>query len=199
VLIFGLVTILGALVCLAALVRLHLLPTGHSPLSDAVSDYGAGPYRRWYQTAAIALACSGVAAAVGLLASVAPPPVVVAVLLLLFGLARVLICFFPTDLEGQPHTAIGRVHMVLAIVAFASVATAGPVFAGAAQHDPRWVSAAGSFSVLGWFLVVTVALLLAALFVRPLRRLFGGAERLYYLAMLIWFVVVGAQLISHLA
>lgn len=191
---FGVIAILGALVCLAALLRLHLLPTGHSPLSDAVSDYGAGPYRRWYQTAAIALACSGVATAVGLVLSLRPAPIVPAVLLLLFGVARVLICFFPTDLEGRPRTPIGRVHMVLAVVAFACVATAGPMVGGAAQHDPRWADASGLLSVLGWVLVVTVVLLLAALLVRSLRRLFGGAERLYYLAMLIWFLAVGVEL-----
>jgi hypothetical protein len=191
---FGAIAILGALVCLAALVRLHLLPTGHSPVSDAVSDYGAGPYRRWYQAAAIAIACSGAAAAVGLLISLRPPPIVVAALLLLFSVARVLICFFPTDLEGRPRTPTGRVHMILAVVGFACVATAGPMIGGAVQHDPRWAAAGGLLSVLGWVLVVTVLLLLAALWLRPLRRVFGGAERLYYVAMLIWFLVVGVDL-----
>ena len=41
----GILTLLAALVSLAALVRAHLLPTGYDPVSNAVSDFGVGPYR----------------------------------------------------------------------------------------------------------------------------------------------------------
>jgi hypothetical protein len=32
----------------AALIVLHVLPTGYNPIRDAVSDYGVGPYRAWF-------------------------------------------------------------------------------------------------------------------------------------------------------
>ena len=43
----------------ASLIVLHLLPTGYNPVSDAVSDYGVGPYRGWFWSQAVSggLAC----------------------------------------------------------------------------------------------------------------------------------------------
>jgi hypothetical protein len=38
----------------AALVILHLLPTGSNPIRDAVSDYGVGRYRGWFWDSAVA-------------------------------------------------------------------------------------------------------------------------------------------------
>jgi hypothetical protein len=59
--VLGALTILGALLSVAAIVVLPVLPTGHRPIRDAVSDYGAGPCRRWYQAAAVALAVAATA------------------------------------------------------------------------------------------------------------------------------------------
>ena len=39
---------------LLALIALHLLPTGYSPVRDAVSDYGVGPYRAGFWAQALA-------------------------------------------------------------------------------------------------------------------------------------------------
>jgi hypothetical protein len=165
---------------------------------DAVSDYGAGPYRRWYQGAAVAIAVAGTTAGVALLASVAPSPVVPVTLLFIFSAARVLICIFPTDLEGRQRTRTGRIHMTLAVIAFACVATAAGMVGGAVQHDARWSGVAGTLGALGWALIGTTVLLLVTLSVGPVRRrLFGATERLFYLAMVAWFLALGAQLVSQ--
>jgi hypothetical protein len=48
---FSVIAIVATAVQLAALVALHVLPPGYSPVSDAVSDYGVGRYRSvfWLQ------------------------------------------------------------------------------------------------------------------------------------------------------
>src|SRR2546430_17365628 len=38
-----------------SLVWVHFLPTGHRPMVDAVSDYGASPYRLFYRVTVISL------------------------------------------------------------------------------------------------------------------------------------------------
>jgi hypothetical protein len=110
---------------LALLVALHVLPTKYDPVRDAISDYGVGDYRGWFwaQLVAGALACTSVAIALtGLHPYV---PTVVVVLLFANAAARLLMPAFPTDQPGSRfETVKGKIHMVLAVVAFASVAAA---------------------------------------------------------------------------
>ena len=53
------VALLAVGVAASAHVRVHLLPTGRSPLRDPVSDYGVGSYRSWYRTTVVGLAILG--------------------------------------------------------------------------------------------------------------------------------------------
>ena len=50
----SIVAALATLVQAGALITLHLLPTGYSPVRDAVSDYGVGRYRGWFWLQAVA-------------------------------------------------------------------------------------------------------------------------------------------------
>jgi len=184
----------ATLVCAAALVVVHLLPTGYRPLRDAVSDYGVGPYRAWYRVQASALGIAGLLVAAALWSGVTPVPAKSAVLLVVFGLARLAIPWYPTDLAGEERTRTGRIHVALAAAAFLTAAVAAPALHAAVKHEAGWADVSRALGVLGW--TVAGASLATAIAVRSpsLRPRFGLIERLLYASILAWFLLVEAHL-----
>jgi len=180
----GGIVIAGSLVCLASLVLLHFLPTGYDPIRNPVSDYGVGRYRIWHRIAVVSLAAAGFATAIASFGTIRPEPGLVIGFLSVFAIARILIPLFPTDLEGQPHTKTGRVHWVLAITAFASLATAAGFFKGTVLDD-----------VVGWVVVGAAVFMILVLCVPRLRRILGFSERLFYFSMISWFLITGLELV----
>ena len=79
---FSVVAALATAVQAAALITLHLLPTGYNPVRDAVSDYGVGPYRGWFwlQAAAGGVGCLALGIALAQLHPFTPTQVVVALI-----------------------------------------------------------------------------------------------------------------------
>lgn len=177
-----------AAACLAATVAwavvlgaVHLRPTGYDPLRNAVSDYGVGAHRRWYraQTALAALAATLLLVA---LASGSGAPWWLLALLAAFAAARLAIPSFPTDLDRAHPTRTGRVHLLLAAVAFASIAVAaGNTPDQLVPHALRWAVVATSIAT--W------------LAIRLRLGLFGLVERLFYAAMITWFLWVSSALV----
>ena len=182
----GLAAQVFELVCLGALVRVHLLPTGQHPIRDAVSNYGVGKHRGWYRTAAVSLGVAGLLLAPGVALEMRPTPAAVIVLLAAFGIARLLIGWFPTDLEGERPTNAGRIHMLLAFAAF----TAVPVAAGLLNRRVRVDAPGGTVSTivhaLGTGTIAAAVIMFASMSLPGLRRWFGLFERLYYLSMIAW-------------
>ena len=158
-------------VCVGCLVYLHLAPTGYSPLRDAVSRYGVGAYARWYQAQ---VAFCGVGAI--LLAIALRRPTHVVVLLVAFGVARIAITRFPMDTHLQAH-------WLLAVVTFVSVTTAAIRLEPAFHGTP-----ALGFAMLS-------ALLAGIVLRRRPTSLFGATERAFYVAMLVWLVLVATRLV----
>ena len=90
----------------AALVTLHLLPTGLSPRRNPASHYGITDYRLGYRVLTIGLGVAGLATAIALAMTVpdsAQPRGVVTVLLL-FAVSRAAISWFPKDAPGAQRT-----------------------------------------------------------------------------------------------
>ena len=180
-----------------SLVWVHFLPTGRRAAVDAVSDYGAGPYRLFYRTTVIAL---GAGALLLLIALARGTDVASGGLIWLgvYAITRVAIAFFPTDLEGKPVTAVGRVHLALAAAAFAAIAFAAADLAPALRDEPGW-GAAGLIGALRWAVVITAVATLAARVVVPLRLVaFGLVERLLYLASIGFLLVVAVEAVRVL-
>jgi hypothetical protein len=173
-----------SLVCLASILLLHALPTGYNPIRNAVSDYGVGKYRVWHRTAVLSLAAAGFALAIASTSSAKPESDVVIGFLVVFALARTIIPFFPTDIEGQTFTTRGRVHWGLAIIAFASIAFAAGFYKGTILDD-----------AVGWVVVATAGLLIASLVLPRLRRILGLFERVFYFSMICWLLVTGIELV----
>lgn len=180
----------------ASLVLLHILPTGYDPIRDAVSDYAIGRYRALFWVFATAGAVSGLALAIALAQSHPPKPSLTVALLLLSGGARLLIPLFPTD-QGASRfqTLKGTIHMVLAVVVFASIAVAASNLGSTLGPEPAWHAVKGF--VDGWLpWVITATAIATGLAIRAprLKRVFGLVERLYYVSSITWFLVVSIEL-----
>jgi hypothetical protein len=176
-----------------SLVWVNLLPTGHRPAIDAVSDYGASPYRLFYRATVVSL---GVGALLLMTALTHGTDVRSGGLIWLgvYGVTRIAIAFFPTDLEGKPVTAVGRVHLALAAAAFTAIAFAAVDLASALRDEPGWHDVSGLIGVLRWAVVITAVATLVARVALPVRRVaFGLVERLLYAASIAFLLVVAVK------
>ncbi|WP_344158891.1 DUF998 domain-containing protein [Kribbella yunnanensis] len=163
------------LIRLGLFVALHLVRSDYNPIEHAVSDYAVGPTRRLATTATWvwAAAWATLAAAVdhG------------TIWLLLLAAIFAVLPFLPTDLEGARRTVVGRVHYIAAIAWFAISFTLTSTFT--AQYNLVVLTA------LRWIALVSLAALVVALLVRPLRRrFFGLSERIFIVAINLFYLVV---------
>ena len=178
---------------------LHLLPTGLSPVSDAVSRYGISHYRAGYRVLTLSMAVAGAAVVAGLPGALSGRPVATVVgLVAVFGVSRAAISWFPMDEPGtQPPSGHARVHGILALATFASVTAAALRLSRLLDVDQQWVSTAGWLRWLGWYLAAGVlATLFAVRSRRPGRSLFGLVERALYAGVFGWLAVVGVSLLT---
>jgi hypothetical protein len=170
--------------CFGTLVWVHLRPTGYSPLRDAVSDYGVGPSLPFYRAQTAAMALAAIFVAGGLAKAIDPAPKRVIALLLVFAGARLAIPFFPTDLDRTQRTRNGVVHVLLAVVAFAAIAWAAATLPGRVH----WAG----LGVLGDAVLVTAVA--TGLSIRARFPYFGLVERAFYVAALVWLLMVSLRL-----
>jgi hypothetical protein len=186
-------TLVGAVVALASLVVLQVLPTGLSARRDPVSQYGITRYRVGYRVSAVAAGVAGIGMAV-LVGRSGGRWSVAVVLLIVFATARLLIPFFPMDAPGAAPTSRGRAHVVLADAAFLAVILAAyrAAVPGAVQIGALGQRLTGGVALL---CAIVMSLGVVGLLMRGaaprLRGLFGLFERLIYAGFLGWFVAVG--------
>jgi hypothetical protein len=168
----------------AAIVRLHLAGTGLDPVRDAVSDYGTTSSHRLYRFQVVAFG----AAALLLMAALAGDDRVGAsglAWLAVYGAARISIAWFMIDRDPRRQTTEGRIHALLAALAFTSIAVAATTIG----HD-----LGDALYALGW-VVAGAAVATAAFRVVPaLRPWFGLVERLLYVATVVWLVAAAIAL-----
>src|SRR5262245_31324429 len=180
------------LMCVAAsgviLIALHFLPTGLNPIRYAVSDYGWTSYDIGYRAMVVLQGVGAILIAVGLGQQT---DAVDLEWLYVYGVVRLLISGFMTDREPQglrTLTLTGRIHMLLAGTAFASIAVA-------ASHID-WTGKPGVLDPLGWLVTVTAIATGTALVVPPIRRVaLGLIERTHYAAAITWLIVVAASIL----
>lgn len=190
-LVAAVIAIAGVTVGVAALVVLHALPTGLSPVRDAVSHYGITRFRWGYRVQTVAYAVAGAGVVAGLVALPGHYTLTIA-LCALFTLCRAVIGWAPMDAPGTPATSTGRTHGILAIGAFASLGLAAGVL-------PRSLARAGVDAVPAAVSGILAIVMLAALVGmsvdrRAGARHFGFIERVFYAAMTAWLVLVAVIL-----
>jgi hypothetical protein len=174
---------------------LHVLPTGYNPVRDAVSDYGVGRYRGWFWAQAISGGVAGLALAIALAETTPTVPTLVVVMLLVSAVARAFIPAFATDQGGSRfQTTSGTVHMILAIVIFASLIIAASKLGGTLEHEAAWQGVKGWLTTLPWVMTGSAIGILLALGGPRLKLRFGLIERLFYVSSIAWFFIVSIEL-----
>lgn len=181
----------AGLICVAAsgiiLVWLHVMPTGLNPIRYAVSDYGWTPYGVGYRTMVVLQGAGALLIAVALGQHTDAGSLG---WLYVYGVVRLLISRFMIDREPEGMrslTRAGRIHMLLAGTAFASIAVAASRL--------EWTGMPGWLDPLGRLVLVTALATGVALVVPPIRRAaLGLVERAHYAAAITWLVAVAASI-----
>jgi hypothetical protein len=174
------------------LIAAHIAPTGYSPVSNAVSEYGVGRFHWLYRAMVLLLAAGAALLAIALRKYTTVGGSVV--WLWIFAASRVLIAFFMTDRLGDEPTLTGRIHYLLASSAFVSIAIGAPSIGADLADFPGFDVAGDVAYVLGW--VVAAMAIATFLFIRigALRPWFGLVERLLYASYVAWLLVVAFKL-----
>jgi len=176
---------------------LHLQPAAVDNVRDGVSAYGVGPYRAFYRFQVIASGIGGLLLAAALaLAAAAAVPFGLA-FLAIYGVARIGIAWFPTDLEG-PVTRTGGFHVLLAAVAFISIAIAAPAVSLSLAGTSAWRGLEPIMVPLAFAVSASVVATFAANSLVRTRPIFGAVERVVYVTGFAWLLVVslGVLLVS---
>lgn len=173
---------------LAALIGLHLVPSPYRPITHAVSDYAVGPTKRLAALASWVTTIGWFTLALAVwtrLGDWAYRPVATGMLIAL-GLLSITVVFVPTDLEGERRTLRGTLHYLVAIASFALAYSL-------TGNASRYATAAGwglapALDTLHWIALAGLIALCAALVIKPLRRVFGLCERVFLLAIVLFYV-----------
>jgi uncharacterized protein DUF998 len=171
---------------------LHLLRTDFSPRYRYLSEYARGPYGALMTSTFFVLSAGSFALFLGLFRSAtstlrfAPG----SVLWLTWACAVFLAGIYTSDLQGTPHTRIGRIHDQMGMIAFPSAAFALPLLSLTLRWESDWravwrpamllsLVALGSFLLLDWF---------------GQRHLGGLDQRVFLAATLIWMWIIGKRM-----
>jgi hypothetical protein len=181
----GIVALASLAAAAVLLARLHVVPTGLSAVRDAVSDYGTTPWHALYRAQAVALGAAGLALAIGLARDTDAAGLV---WLWLYGGSRIAIAGFMTDRDPPPFTTEGRIHWLLAAVAFTSIALAA--------SNVNWPGAPDALRAIGWTVAATAIATLVTRVLPPLRAVFGLAERALYVTSIAWLALAAIDLLG---
>src|ERR1700683_919317 len=188
--------VLGALILLfiaisaGCLVYLHFLPTGLHPLRNAVSEYGAGRFRFWYQAMCVTQAIAAFLTAAAVATVVSPAPLTTDAALIVLGLARLVISQAPVVAAHNKRKTTSGTHMVMALLIFGSAIVASVSFDRAIASQADWANVLGSLRLfkkaIAFFALLTF---LAVAAPRGLRYV-GIVERLLYVSIIGWFLTI---------
>ncbi len=189
----------GVALYVAIDVLLAFLRPAYSLLYNAESDYGRGPWY-WVMDLNFLLRCAlSLAVAAALYRVVRPDPAARGGLSLLVGwaISSGLLAFFADDLEGQPLTASGIVHLVLAFIAFTCVAIGCILLSASLMPDPAWRPAARvllAISIAG-----AVAYLLLGIAIKHQNAPGGLYERIFLGLELLWIAVAAISIVRRVS
>ena len=187
----ALVGIAGYLVLDVALVFLR---PQFSVLHNAESDYGSTGRYAWVMDANFLLRCALSLAAAWALVRVLPLRFRTAFwFLVVWALASGLLAFFPDDPVGTRTRGPAKVHLLLALIAFAAVIVGTLLASRVIRRTPGWERVAPALTVIAWLAIVPI-LLLGHAKLRP-RSLGGLWEKTFLALELLWLAVAAAWIV----
>ncbi len=183
------VAIAGALAYVAIDCVLALVDPQYSLVRNAESDYGVGP-NAWLMDFNFLLRGLFSVAAVFAIKRTTTAPCrsrLGLALIVAWAGCSALLAFFPDNPVGTPITQSGRIHLLLAGIAFAAVATGSVLISRRIGGDKAWLSVSRSLLVIS-----SLAIVVGALAILSLRRLsadFGLYERAFLGLEILWIVL----------
>jgi len=113
-------------------------------------------------------------------------------LLIVWAVSSALLAFFPDDPVGTPTRWHGRVHLVLAFIAFIAVVVGAILVARTLRTLPRWQPVGTLVSALPWVALIPL-LLLGHTHFRP-HSAGGLYEKIFLAVELVWLFIVALPL-----
>ncbi|MGE7186395.1 DUF998 domain-containing protein [Peribacillus sp. NPDC006672] len=175
---------------------LHFKKTGYHPIRHAVSDYGVGATKNlfliyvWLSNLG-ALSLSIVLLNVKDRFSI---PASIPILIILMVISRILMSFFPTDLEGEKLTVRGKLHYLFAILAFAFSYMVIDRGGSHLKLLEGFKNLSPFFHIMTMISSISLGAVIVTMF-KPLRFIFGICERVFLLSINIWFIVLSIWLV----
>jgi hypothetical membrane protein len=168
-------------------VLLAFLRPRYSLLYNAESDYGRGPWS-WLMDLNFLLRCALSLALAGALAQAFPGRVRGGLgLLVTWAVCSGLLAFCADDPKGYPATLSGRIHLVLAFVAFTAMAAGAIVISASLRSGLPSIA-------LPLSIAAAVAYLLLGVAARHRHAPGGLYERIFLGLELLWIAVVAARI-----
>ena len=184
------VAIAGTVLYVAIDVALVFLRPELSVLHNAESDYGSRGAYAWLMDLNFLLRCAlslAVVWALALAVRERRPLWAGLACLAVWAVASGLLAFFPDNPVGTTAHGLGRVHVLVAAVAFVAVVLGTRFSTRALRLEPGWQPVIGPLAVLSWGALVPILLLGHAHF-RP-ESLGGLYEKLFLAVELAWLLV----------
>jgi hypothetical membrane protein len=194
------VTIGGIAVYLVLDIVVQLLPPHYSPIRQAESDLGVGPYGWVMDLNFVVRGVLSLALVYGVYGAWPRPTPVPRASLALIGAWAVgafVLAVSPADVSG-PATVHGTVHLITAALAFLFVALGVLGVSYAIPDIGPWSSVRPAARLLaGLTGAALIVLFVGTVLPRVDRDLFGLLERVFLGCALLWMLVVAIQLLRH--
>ena len=192
--VFTIVGTVALAVCVFCLLALHFVPSGVNPLRDPVSLYGTTRYSVLYRVQAIASGLCALCLLLALAGQQTNLPVVGLLMLAGYGIARICIATFMMDAD-EKRTRTGILHIILAAVAFTTIAIAVGMLTAPLLSSPLWNALRDYLSLTVYVTIISAILFLLIRSLPILQRFTGLIERGIYLGALCWLGLVIIPLI----
>lgn len=160
-----------------------------SVLHNAESDYGSAGHYGWLMNANFLLRCALSLMVVKALVLVAPDRLRTGLgWLVVWAVSSGLLAFFPDDPVGTPTRGLAaKLHVALALVAFASVIIGTLRVSRRLRREDTWRPVAPALSVLAWAAFAPIVLLVGTRF--RATSLGGFWEKVFLAIELAWFLL----------
>jgi len=177
----------------SAIALLHGLRTDFDPGYRYLSEYARGPYGALMTSTFFVLSAGSLALSLGLCRSVVSRLRFVPGLLLwlTWACAVFLAGIYTSDLQGTPHTRIGRIHDQMGMIAFPSATVALLLLSLALRWEKGW------HSVWRPAMLLSVVALVSFLVLDRFGQMgLGGLDqRIFLAATLLWMWIIGKRML----
>ena len=191
----ALITIIGIVLYVVIDVIAQLLPPHYNAISQAESDLAVGPYGFLMTINFVIRGLLSLALLIALTRATTKEgrSQFGLVLLGIWGVGAFLLALFPTDLAGQHPTLHGLIHLVVALIAFVSVAMGELLLSLRFAADERWETVRNPVLTIAFITLIALVLLLFGTFA-GLNGAGGLLERVFLGLTLLWILVVALHL-----